>query len=305
MNVPFDRLASFTLRTMRVGLLASVFLGGGGCASLKTMTKDFERKWDDPKSIIAEMDETSKSNRAAESSAEQMAAMNSDECSRKFKLSDEKADDFAGRRLSAAECLLEEGKDADALKHFAALAAEGENAQALQGAGVAGVRLGRYEDAAASLQAAVDLDGTLWRAWNAKGVALDHQGDGEAAQAAFRRAAELNPADGAALNNLGVSLVKAGRREEAIEAFTQALAVEGARDAAEANLRLAYAMDGDYSGAVRALPDAERPVALNNAGVAAATRGDKEEAKRLFAKALDESPHFYAKAYNNLTLLVE
>lgn len=305
MNVVIEILSIVASRASRAGFLATVCLSGGGCASLKKMSEDFNRKWDDPKSIIAEMDESANANRAADSSAEQMAAVNSDDCARRFKLADEKAPDFAGRRLSAGECLLEEGKDEDAAKLFGAIADEGANAQALQGRGVALVRLGRFEEGATSLQAALDLDETLWRAWNAKGVAADYEGDAGVAEASFRKAAELNPSDGAALNNLGVSLVKAGRREEAIVAFRQAVAVDGAREPAEVNLRLAYAMQGDYLSAVKALPEGERPTALNNAGVAAATRGDKDEAKRLFARALEESPHFYAKAYNNLTLLVE
>ena len=35
-----------------------------------------------------------------------------------------------------------------------------------------------------------------------------------------------------------------------------------------------------------------------------AARGDKEEARRLFQRALDESPQFYAKAYANMNRLL-
>ncbi len=296
-------------RATRGALLASFCFAANGCASLKTMTEDFDRKWDDPKSILAEMDQTASTNRAADSSAEQMAAFNSDDCAKKFKLLEPKADgdagEFAARQISAAECMLEDGKEEDAARLFAIVAEDGSNAVALQGKGVALVRLGRYDEAASALQAAIDIDAGLWRSWNAMGVAADNQGRTEDALAAFRTAADLNPTEGAAFNNLGVSLMKAGRQPEAIEAFKQALAVEGAREAAEANLRLTYAMGGDYSSATKALSDDRRPVALNNAGVAAASRGDKAEAKRLFTRALEESPHFYAKAYNNLSLLVE
>jgi Flp pilus assembly protein TadD len=277
-----------------------------GCASLKAMTADFERKWDEPESILAEMDKTGRENRAAESSAEKMAAFNANDCVRKFDLLNDEADKetLAARRISAGECLLQSGRNDEAVKVFSL--ADGEaDAVALQGKGVALVRLEKYDEATAALQSAVDLDPTLWRAYNALGVAADYRGMKEEAWAHFREAALLNPADGAALNNLGVSYLKADRREEAIDSFRQAMALDGAREAAEANLRLAHALGGDYASAVKALPDDRRPIALNNAGVAAATRGDKTEARRLFNRALEESPHFYAKAYNNLSLLIE
>ncbi len=298
----------FSAATVRGLAAAFVCAGATGCASLKTMTEDFERRWDDPKAILAEMDETAPQSRAAESSAEEMQAFNAGDCARKFGLLETaKSGDetVTARRLSAGECLLDAGRDEDAARLFGVITDEAPNAVAFQGKGVALVRLGQYDDAATVLQSAIDLDQTLWRAWNAFGVASDYQGKSEDAWSAFRKAADLNPADGAALNNLGVSLLKSGRRPEAIEALKAALARGGAKEAAEANLRLAYALDGDYASSVKALPDGRRPVALNNAGVAAVSRGDPAEARRLFMKALDESPHFYAKAYNNLSLLLE
>lgn len=297
-------LFSRPLRACATAFLCATF---SGCASLKEMTADFDRKWDDPKSILAEMDETSAQNRAAATSADEMAAFNANDCAGKFKLLDARSDEatLATRRISAGECLLDAGKDKSAVSLFDIVLEEGANAVALQGKGVALIRLGRYDEGAAVLQSAIDLDPSLWRAWNAFGVAADYRGAKEAAWAAFAKAAGLNPTDGAALNNLGVSQMKAGLHEEAVASFKLALALEGARDAAEANLRLAYALQGDYASSVKALPENRRAVALNNAGVAAASRGDAAEARRLFMKALDESPHFYAKAYNNLSLLIE
>ncbi len=258
------------------------------------MNADFDRKWEDPKSILAEMDKTASSKRAADSSASQMAAFNAKDCAKRAGLLDEKADaaTLASRQVSAGECLLASGKDDEASKIFAMAAAADGGAPAKQGHGVALVRLGKYEDASAALQSATALDPALWRAWNAYGVAADNHGRKDEAVAAFEKSAELNPSDGAPLNNLGVSLLKSERRPEAIAAFKRALEVDGAREAAEANLRLAYALDGEYANSVRALPDDRRAIALNNAGVAAATRGDKEDARRLFVRALEESPHF-------------
>lgn len=301
-------LASFALTRAGKSVAAAVFcFAANGCATVKSMTADFDRKWDDPKSIIEQMDETGAKVRASDSSAAQMAAFNSNDCAKKAGLLDEKADEatLATRQVAAGECLLASGKNEDASKLFAMAAEKDGGAVALQGQGVALVRLGNYEEAATALRSATALDPSQWRAWNAYGVAADYLGLQDEAISSFEKAAEINPSDGAALNNLGVSLLKADQRADAIAAFKRALDIDGAREAAEANLRLAYALDGDYANAIRALPDERRAVALNNAGVAAATRGDKTEAKRLLARALDESPHFYAKAYNNLSLLTE
>jgi Flp pilus assembly protein TadD len=291
------------------GLAALAMLAAlNGCASLKAMTADFNRKWDEPKSILAEMDRTADDTRAADSSAAQMAAINGGDCIRRFKLletSDKDVETLAERRLSAGECLLEAGDNDGAARIFRLAAEDQPNALALQGEGIALVRLARFAEASPALRAALDLDPGLWRAWNALGVVKDQEGALDEAWEAFRRAAELNPQDGAALNNLGVSLLKAARHDEAIAAFAESLARPGAKEAADANIRLAHAMKGDYSAAVKALPEDRRPVALNNAGVAAASRGDETEARRLFMKALEESPHFYAKAYSNLSLLVQ
>lgn len=304
----FGDLASLVLTRAGKSAAAALFcFAADGCATVKSMTADFDRKWDDPKGILAQMDETAAGSRASDSSATQMAAFNSNDCAKKAGLLDEKADDAAltARQIAGGECLLASGKNEDASKLFAMAAEKDGGAAALQGQGVALVRLGKYQAASAALQSATALDPSLWRAWNAYGVAADNLGLKQEAVASFERAAELNPADGAALNNLGVSLLKTERRPEAIAALKRALELDGAREAAEANLRLAYALDGDYANSTRALPDDRRAIALNNAGVAAATRGDKAEAKRLFARALEESPHFYAKAYSNLSLLAE
>lgn len=294
-------------RLLRAAAAAILMAATGGCASLKSMTEDFERKWDEPEQVLAEMDKSGDAIRAAQSSAGDMTAFNANDCARKFGLLDKKSDagDLTERRLSAGECLLEAGKNDEAARLYAIALEDGPNATALQGKGVALVRLARYDEAAEALLSALEIDPALWRSWNALGVVEDHRGLREDAWAAFRKAAEVNPAEGAPLNNLGVSMMKAGELEQAIAAFKSALLLDGARDAAEANLRLAFAMNGDYQSAIKSLPDDRRAVALNNAGVAAAARGDDAEAKKLFMRALDESPHFYAKAYNNLSLLIE
>lgn len=290
---------------LRLAAIIIVGVGATGCATVNQMSDDFDKKWDDPQAVLAEMKATAPKVEAAATTPDKMLAFNRSDCARKFDLLTPKEDGapLIERQISAGECMLEQGRNADAEKLFA-IAGEGGDVRALQGRGVALVRLERFDEAVAALDAAVAADAGLWRAWNALGVARDHRGDIEGAKTAFRKAAEANPKDGSALNNLGVALTKNGERAAAIEAFTAALGVDGARASAEANLRLAYALDGKYADSLRATPDDRMAVAYNNAGVAAASRGDNEEARRLFKMAIEASPRFYAKAYNNLSLLV-
>jgi tetratricopeptide (TPR) repeat protein len=255
------------------------------------MHDDFAKKWDDTDAILAEMKKTDEGNTTLVSSPKAIAAFNAVGCS------------GGAADIAVGECMLEKGEDAEAEKFFAAMGDAG-GAASSQGRGIALARLGRHDEAIVVLKAAIAAEPGLWRAQNALGVSLDYLGDRDAALAAFDAAAELNRGDGSALNNKGVALLKAGLDAEAISAFEEALRRDPALEAAEANLRLAYAMSGDYQAAVSGLSDADRAAALNNAGVAAAARGDKEEARRLFQRALDESPQFYAKAYANMNRLL-
>lgn len=308
MGAPFIQAMPFDTAQIGKALVAlAACAAANGCATVKSMTADFEKKWEDPQSIIAEMDAAGARGAAANASTEAMAAINANDCASRYGLLDANADPatLSTRQVSAGECLLSSGKNEEAVKMFTLAADADGGAPALQGKGVALVRLENYDAATEALQAATSIDPSLARAWNAFGVAVDNLGRPEEAEAAFVKAVELDPEDGAALNNLGVLQTKLNRREEAIASFKAALETNGAHEAAEANLRLAIALGGDYAGATRALPESARAMAYNNAGVAAASRGDKAEAKKLFARALEDSPHFYAKAYNNLSLLVE
>lgn len=279
------------MRVLRPALLAAAALSASACSTVKAMHDDFDKKWADTDAILEEMKKTDPGNSSLVSSPKAIANYNAGGCS------GDAAD------IAVGECMLEKAADAEAEKFFAAMGEAG-GAAAAQGRGVALARLGRHDDAVVALKAAIAAEPGLWRAHNALGVSLDYLGDRDAALAAFDAAADLNRDDGSALNNKGVALLKAGKDAEAIAAFQEALRRDASLETAAANLRLAYAMTGDYQAAVSGLSDADRAAALNNAGVAAAARGDKDEARRLFQRALDESPQFYAKAYANMNRLL-
>jgi Tfp pilus assembly protein PilF len=67
---------------------------------------------------------------------------------------------------------------------------------------------------------------------------------------------------------------------------------------------LALALLSRYDDEAFQLDRAAKSRALNNAGYVAMMKGDLERAQGLFQQALDADPAFYAKAYQNLQLLM-
>ena len=98
-------------RAARAGLAAAFCVASNGCASLKQMTSDFNRKWDDPKAAIAELDESADGVRASSSSSDEMASMNANDCARQFGLNDKKADEATlGARRRPESALRADGR---------------------------------------------------------------------------------------------------------------------------------------------------------------------------------------------------
>ena len=83
--------------------------------------------------------------------------------------------------------------------------------------------LGRYEEALASYDKALELKADYHNAWDNRGTALGNLGRYEEALASYNKALELNPDYHIAWNNRGVVLDKLGRNEEAIASYDKAL----------------------------------------------------------------------------------
>ncbi|MBT8472990.1 MAG: tetratricopeptide repeat protein, partial [Marinicaulis sp.] len=206
-------------------------------------------------------------------------------------------------RIFIANCDLKENSIELANEQFETLLTEARDAAVLEGLGVVAVRLQNYDLAAGYLNEAIMLDTERWRSWNALGVALDVQGAPEEAAEAFGKAATLNPRSAAPFNNLGVLYMKQKQYVDAISAFNEALAIDPELEAADNNYRIALALNGDYENALAGASEAQLAQFLNNAGVAASARGDLPSAKKFLKAALNESPTFYATAYENLIRL--
>jgi len=180
---------------------------------------------------------------------------------------------------------------------------EDVSARAHQGLGLSLIQTGDFAGAEDALVKATQGDAQLWRAWNALGVIHDRDGNYEAAKAAYSTAANLQPRRPEIINNLGFSSLLSGDLNAAIDAFSEALRLRSDLGVARTNLRLAMALKGDYVAALAGANAQELRALLNNAGVAALSRGDYVNAEALLTRAMEKSPSFYALAAKNLEML--
>lgn len=295
------RQMSFSAKALGAALL----LASGGCSTLDKMAEDFEKRWENPKDVLAEMSETEPLSEEAKAELKARLAelAESGDCNDVRRAADRLLsfdETNIEARLSVADCDLKSRNLAGAKTAFKAVKEETGDVRALRGLGVIASLEGDGVEAETYLREAAALDAEDWRTWNAMGYALDQQARWEEAETAYRTAISLNDDKGAAFNNLGMSFLQQERFSDAEGAFREALKHEPELEAAQLNLRVARALDGDYAGALVGATDRERAVVLNNIGVAAMARGDFDAAKRYFRQALNENPRFYAIAFENL-----
>src|SRR5206468_3531338 len=160
-------------------------------------------------------------------------------------------------RLGLGEIELVAGDPHQALDHFTAVAAADQRLRpgALQGQGIALLKLRQPEAAFPVLKEAVTLDPGLWRAWNALGSLEDRRGNWADADEAYSKALAIKPDAAVVLNNMGVSKMMRRDYVAAEQSFAKAVVVDPHLDEAAANLRLAQAWQGRYDDAIRGTND--------------------------------------------------
>jgi Flp pilus assembly protein TadD len=206
--------------------------------------------------------------------------------------------------LLSGELGLARGRLDNALRDFAlAEASPLTNVEALQGKGIALARLGRTDDAIATLQKAVALSPDGWRGWNTLASQYDRRRDWSRAEEAYVHAMANSGGSPIVLNNRGYSRLLQSRYDEAVADFVAALARKPDLAEARTNLRLALAFKGDYSRSIAGGPQEDRAALLNNAGFAAGVRGDYGKAEDLLGQAVKSRSQFYERASENLTLV--
>ncbi len=110
-------------------------------------------------------------------------------------------------------------------------------------------KLEDYSEAAAALQATLELDAKHLAAHLALADVLARKGDVNDADAAFSKAVELFPQNALVFNNRGMFYQTQNRNEEAIAAFTQAIALDGNHVPAHLNRGFTRLNTGDHAGA--------------------------------------------------------
>lgn len=240
-----------------------------------------------------------------------MAAAESDIAARRFPLAfqrltrlDSATAETARARYAMAEVLLGMDRPHEALARFEAVQSDpAYQTSALQGMGLARLAMGDAGQATTQLDRAVAADPGLWRAWAGLGRAHDQAKRWGDAAAAYEKGLTANPDSPVILNNLGMSLLLQHRYAEAAGAFERAMAKDPTLETARANLRIALAWQGRYDESLAGLQSSERADALNNIGYVAMLRGDRQEAQRYFAQAMEVSPTYHHGAAANLETL--
>ncbi|HXV25096.1 MAG TPA: tetratricopeptide repeat protein [Alphaproteobacteria bacterium] len=212
------------------------------------------------------------------------------------------APETTAAQLGLGEIELAAGDPRQALDYFNSVAATDPSLRpgALQGQGLALIRLGRPEGAMPLLKEAVTLDPGLWRAWNALGSLEDSRRDWAAADEAYQRALALKPDAALVLNNMGVSKMMRGDYLAAEQVFAKVLTADPDMEEAAANLRIAQAWQGRYDDAIQGVNNETLAQRLNDVGYVAMLRGDLAVAETLFLRAISASPTYHKVAYENL-----
>lgn len=218
-----------------------------------------------------------------------------------------KAAGATGARLERiqGDLALASGKYAEALRHYDALLRVTPKDKALlERTGLAALQSGNVERASALLSQATASGSATWRAWNAMGVIADQRSDWTTADADYAEAARLAPDAVGPINNHGWSLLLRGDWKEAASFFQKAVAANPESERAANNLELARAaLSAELPQRRVGETDVSWAARLNDAGVAAASLGDKRRAAAAFTQALNISGSWYARAANNLQAL--
>lgn len=164
------------------------------------------------------------------------------------------------------------------------------------------IRLESWDDART-------VDGRLPTALNTSrrhlltALVADNARQWESADAAYGRAETLaaNPAE--ILNNWGVSLMSRGEINRAERAFQKSVSFNSRLFNAKNNLAIARGLQGDYSLPLVPMTEIEKAMILNNLGLIATRRGDVDQARGLFAAAVDTHPQHYQGASDRLAAL--
>ena len=171
----------------------------------------------------------------------------------------------------------------------------------LERAALSALKAERMNDAAPLLARAVRAPDASWVAHNAAGVVADRQGRFAQAREHYARASSLAPTSATPVANLGWSYMLEGRWADARAPLGRALQLDPRHARARANLAMLDHLTAvDLPVRTGGESDADFAARLNDAGVAAAVRGDTGRAIAAFTRAIAARPVYYERAARNL-----
>lgn len=201
-----------------------------------------------------------------------------------------------------ADLAFRSGDFADALKDYDTLAARHPTEPLnFERAGIAAIQVGKLDRASAALRTATAFPSASWRAWNARGALADFNRDWAGADEAYDRASKLSPDRAEILNNRGWSLMLRGEFAAAVPLIERAAGLDPKAPRIAANLELVRAaVAQDLPRRRPGESDSDWAARLNDAGVVAATGGERRRAIAAFSQAIEASSQWFEKAANNL-----
>lgn len=123
---------------------------------------------------------------------------------------------------------------------------------------------GKFAEAIAAFNRAIQIFPDYENAYNNLGLALGSQNKFSEAVAAFNRAIKINPKNFETYNNLGIALGSQGKLAEAIAAFNRAIQLNPEDPTSRQNLGVAFWTQGKVSQAVASLQKARELYAMQN-----------------------------------------
>jgi tetratricopeptide (TPR) repeat protein len=164
--------------------------------------------------------------------------------------------------------------------------------------------LGRYEEAVASYDKAIEIKPDNDSAWNNRGNALDELGRYSEAIASYDKAIEIKPDNDSAWHNRGIALEKLGRYTEAVASYDKAIEIKpdyhetwNSRGAALYNLGRYTEAVASFDKAIEIKPDYHET--WNSRGAALYNLGRYSEAVASYDEVLRLTDYQYWQAWGN------
>ncbi|MDD4953238.1 MAG: tetratricopeptide repeat protein [Desulfovibrionaceae bacterium] len=209
-------------------------------------------------------------------------------------------------RVAKGALLLSRNLDDMALREFRqVLETHPDHALANECAGAVYFRSGLAKEARAHLLRALESDPGLWKTHDLLGILHNQHGEYDQAVSEFKTALSLNPAPNPGhaetLNNLGLSHIMRGEYQTAAEVLHQAVRAGQGDSKTYNNLGLALFRIGRHEEALEAFRyGGDEAKAYNNLGYLFLVQGQAGKDVTCFEKAIELSPAYYSKAFENL-----